>query len=121
VACGDPKASEAIAAHPGITGVATLSSTIAVSPMPRQPPVCTGAKLATGVAAAVALDQFTLRLKLRDVYWEHTRAERVSKALFGALLAIGLLAILSRIANLKGACMSSVSYFCQRNHHISAI
>jgi hypothetical protein len=45
-----------------------------------------------GVAAALTLDEFALWLNLRDVYWEREGRESFEAlALFGALLAIGLL------------------------------
>lgn len=45
-----------------------------------------------GVAAALTLDEFALWLNLRDVYWEREGRESFeAMALFGGLLAIGLL------------------------------
>jgi len=45
-----------------------------------------------GVAAALTLDEFALWLNLRDVYWEREGRESFEAlALFGALLAVGLL------------------------------
>ena len=45
-----------------------------------------------GVAAALTLDEFALWLNLRDVYWEREGRESFEAlALFGGLLAIGLL------------------------------
>lgn len=45
-----------------------------------------------GVAGALTLDEFALWLNLRDVYWEREGRESFeAMALFGGLLAIGLL------------------------------
>lgn len=45
-----------------------------------------------GVAAALTLDEFALWLNLRDVYWEREGRESFeAMALFGGILAIGLL------------------------------
>ncbi|MGC2658822.1 MAG: hypothetical protein WA324_12760 [Bryobacteraceae bacterium] len=45
-----------------------------------------------GVAAALILDEFALWLNLQDVYWERQGRESYeAMALFGSLLAIGLL------------------------------
>ena len=45
-----------------------------------------------GVAAALTLDEFALWLNLRDVYWQREGRESFeAMALFGGLLAIGLL------------------------------
>jgi hypothetical protein len=45
-----------------------------------------------GVAAALTLDEFALWLNLRDVYWEREGRESFEAlALFGAVLAVGLL------------------------------
>jgi hypothetical protein len=45
-----------------------------------------------GVAAALTLDEFALWLNLRDVYWQREGRESFEAlALFGALLAVGLL------------------------------
>jgi hypothetical protein len=45
-----------------------------------------------GVAAALTLDEFALWLNLKDVYWEREGRESFeAMALFGGLLAVGLL------------------------------
>ena len=45
-----------------------------------------------GVAAALILDEFALWLNLQDVYWERQGHESYeAMALFGSLLAVGLL------------------------------
>jgi hypothetical protein len=45
-----------------------------------------------GVAAALILDEFALWLNLKDVYWEHEGRESYEAlALFGSMLAVGLL------------------------------
>jgi hypothetical protein len=45
-----------------------------------------------GVAAALTLDEFALWLNLRDVYWQREGRESLeAMALFGGLLAVGLL------------------------------
>jgi hypothetical protein len=48
--------------------------------------------LTYGVAAALTLDEFALWLNLRDVYWQREGRESYEAlALFGGLLAVGLL------------------------------
>ena len=45
-----------------------------------------------GVAAALILDEFALWLNLSDVYWQRQGRESYeAMALFGSLLAVGLL------------------------------